>query len=68
MLIKEACFFVSKPAVADASFFCLETKEPKVQAFRIASGRNAALRTWVVTLQMALLDGSFVFTIFYKPD
>jgi len=33
--------------VAAVTFFCLDTKEPKDQAFRIASGRNAALRAWV---------------------
>jgi len=36
--------------VADITFFCLDTKEPKSQAFRIASGRNAALRAWVATV------------------
>jgi len=41
--------------VADITFFCLDTKEPKDQAFRIASGRNAALRAWVDTVLVVVL-------------
>jgi len=35
-------------------FFCLDTKEPKDQECRIASGRHSAPRSWVMTLQTAL--------------
>jgi len=47
-------FLLSKPAVAGITFFCLDTKEPKGQECRIASGRHLAPRSWLTALQTAL--------------
>ncbi len=58
-LIKEVNFF-SKPAVAGITFFCLETKEPKVQAIRIASGQHLSQCAWAVTLQVAFFRLTFL--------
>ena len=41
------------------TFFCLETKEPKVQVIRIASGRHSARRACVVTLKGLILQAAF---------
>jgi len=54
----------SKPAVAGIMFFCLETKEPKIQECRIASGRHSALRAWmetflIITFLVAILKLAF---------
>jgi len=56
---------ISKPAVAGITFFCLDTKEPKDQECRIASGRHSSLRAWVVTVLVVivLLAVLFNFTI-----
>ena len=59
MYDKRSMVYKSKPAVADTSFFCLETKEPKIQECRIASGRHSAHRSWVATLKVPILQAAF---------
>jgi len=60
-VIKEV-YHCSKPAVAGIMFFCLETKEPKIQECRIASGRHSAQRAWVDTFKVLIF---LMFILYY---
>ncbi|WP_419800708.1 hypothetical protein [Mucilaginibacter sp.] len=58
-MVKEACFTKANLRLLELSFFCLETKEPKIQECRIASGRHSGQRAWVATLKVLILQTAF---------